>query len=211
MYNRHPILPIDLKYDLDSELSNPNIPFDIEGFQAILSSILDLRQEHHDQAGENIAKAQKKQQRDYNLRHSQPTTLSINDKVWLKNQKREDRKGGKFTFKWLGPYTIEKISPRGLCTLRNNGGRVLSKKYNIDLLKKCFDPLVEPSSNDTNDESSRCPAQDDERVSEKCATEEFQDGECDLNLSQSDETNNKPSYFEKLSNEVVEMILGSDH
>ena len=84
---------------------------------------------------------------------------------------------------------------------------MLSKKYNIGLLKKCFDPLVEPSSNDTNDESSRCPAQDDERVSEKCATEEFQDGECDLNLSQSDETNNKPSYFEKLSNEVVEMIL----
>ena len=76
MYNRHPILPIDLKYDLDSELSNPNIPFDIEGFQAILSSILDLWQEHHDQAGENIAKAQKKQQRDYNLRHSQPVSYT---------------------------------------------------------------------------------------------------------------------------------------
>ena len=204
MYNRHPILPIDLKYDLDSELSNPNIRFDIE---AILSSTLDLRQEYHDQAGENITKAQKKQQRDYNLRHSQPTTLSINDKVWLKNQKREDRKGGKFSFKWLGPYTVENISPRGICTLRNKGGRVLSKKYNVGLLKKCFDPLVEPSLNPPNDKSSRCPAQDDERVSEKCMTEEFQGSECDLTLSQSDETNNKPSYFDKLSNELVEMIL----
>ena len=60
MYSRKPILSIDLKYNLDSNTLSPDVPFNMEEFQSILSSILDLRQEHHEQAGQNIAEAQKK-------------------------------------------------------------------------------------------------------------------------------------------------------
>ena len=95
MYNRHPVLPIDLEYNLDAapQNSDSDIPFDMRGFNAVLSSTLDLRRDIHEKAGQNIAKAQQKQQLYYNLRHSLPTSVATNDKVWLKNQKRADRKG----------------------------------------------------------------------------------------------------------------------
>ena len=95
MKNRHPILSIDLEDNLDPapQISDSDIPFDMRGFNAVLSSTLDLRRDIHEKAGQNIAKAQQKQQLYYNLRHSLPTSVATNDKVWLKNQKRADRKG----------------------------------------------------------------------------------------------------------------------
>ena len=53
----------------------------------------------------------------------------------LKNKKREDRKGGKFPFKWLGPYTVHAISDNNVCYLSNKKGKVLKTKYNVSLLK----------------------------------------------------------------------------
>ena len=63
MYNSHPVLPIDLEYDLDPapQNSDSDIPFDREGFNAVLSSTLDLRQDIHEKACQNITKAQQKQ------------------------------------------------------------------------------------------------------------------------------------------------------
>ena len=80
-------------------------------------------------------KAQKKQQLDYNQCHTLPTSIKVKDKAWLKIQRRLDRKDGKFSYKWLGPYVVEKISKKGLCTLRSQSGVELSKKYNVALLK----------------------------------------------------------------------------
>ena len=34
------------------------------------------------------------------------------DMVLMKNNKRIDRKSGKFSQKWLGPYTVTKISAK---------------------------------------------------------------------------------------------------
>ena len=45
-----------------------------------------------------------------------------------------DRKG-------LGPYVVKNISKKGLCTLRNQRGVELSKKYNVALHKPYFDPV----------------------------------------------------------------------
>ena len=57
--------------------------------------------------------AQKKQQRNYNRRpYGVPT--SFKDKVWLKYQRRLDKKAGKFCDKWLGPYVVENISKKGI-------------------------------------------------------------------------------------------------
>ena len=46
-----------------------------------------------------------------------------------------DRKGGKFSYKWIGPYTIKSISKTGLFALISEKGFVLKKKYNGNLLK----------------------------------------------------------------------------
>ena len=100
MYNRHPVLPVDIEYSLNGtdETSENDQPFNMEVFNAILSSTLSLREEAHQEASKNIAKAQEKQQKDYTHRHTVPTSLKIKDKVWLKNQRRQDRKGGKFFY-----------------------------------------------------------------------------------------------------------------
>ena len=61
--------------------------------------------------------------------------MPIGSKVLLQNQRRQDRKRGKFSYKWIGPYTIKSISKTGLCVLINEKGFVLKKKYNVSLLK----------------------------------------------------------------------------
>ena len=83
MYNRHPVLPVDIKYSVNGtdETSENDQPFNMEVFNAILSSTLSLREEAHQEASKNIAKAQEKQQKDYNRRHTVPTSLKIKDKV----------------------------------------------------------------------------------------------------------------------------------
>ena len=45
-----------------------------------------------------------------------------------------DRKG-------LGPYVVENISKKGLCTLCNQSGVELSKKYNVAFHKPYLDPV----------------------------------------------------------------------
>ena len=59
-----------------------------------------------------------------------------------------DRKGGKFSDKWLGPYVLEN---KGLCTLRNQSGIELSKKYNAAILKLYLDPPVNPADDENKD------------------------------------------------------------
>ena len=144
MYNRRPVLPVDIKYNLNGtdETSENDQPFNMEVFNAILSSTLSLREEAHQEASKNIAKAQEKQQKDYNRRHTVPTSLKTKDKVWLKNQRRQERKGGKFSYKWTGPYTIEHITKKGLFTLKNERSTVPAKKFNVGLLKPYLDLLA---------------------------------------------------------------------
>ena len=64
MDNRHPTLPIDLKYDLFKELTefgDGDDSYDFEKFREILASSFKLRETTHDVAKENIKKAQLKQ------------------------------------------------------------------------------------------------------------------------------------------------------
>ena len=111
MYNRHPILPIDIKYDLidnNADKEPESNPYDITTFQAVLESAALIREATNEKASQNIKKAQAKHQKDYNNHHSTiSTTLLIGSKVLLQNQRRQDRKGGKFSCKWIGPYAIK--------------------------------------------------------------------------------------------------------
>ena len=103
MYNRHSILPIDIKYDLidnNADKEPESNPYDITTFQAVLESAALIREATTEKASQNIKKVQAKHQKDYNNRHSTiSTTLPIGSKVLLQNQRRQDRKGGKFSYK----------------------------------------------------------------------------------------------------------------
>ena len=101
MYNHHPILPIGIKYDFidnNADKEPESNPYDITTFQAVLESAALIREATNEKTSQNIKKAQAKHQKDYNTRHSTiSTTLPIGSKVLLQNQRRQDRKGGKFS------------------------------------------------------------------------------------------------------------------
>ena len=61
--------------------------------------------------------------------------IKVGQKVLLKNQRRMDRKGVKFSFKWFGPFTAHSISNKNLCSLINKDGTLMKTKYNVSLLK----------------------------------------------------------------------------
>ena len=139
MYNRHSILPIDIKYDLidnNTDKEPESNPYDITKFQAVLESAALIRETTNEKASQNTKKAQAKHQKDYKNRHSTiSTTLPIGSKVLLQNQRRQDRKGKKFSYKWIGPYIIKSISKTGLCVLISEKGFSIKKKCNVSLLK----------------------------------------------------------------------------
>ena len=64
------------------------------------------------------------------------TEIKMDDIVLSKNNKRFDRRVGKFSQKWLGPYTVMNISDKGVATLKNASGVTLKNKYNIVQLKQ---------------------------------------------------------------------------
>ena len=70
-----------------------------------------------DDAADNIKAAYKKQKLDYDRRHMSKTEIKVADIALLKNNKRFDRKGGKFSQKWLSPYIVMNISDKGVATL----------------------------------------------------------------------------------------------
>ena len=186
MYNRHPILPIDIKYDLidnNADKEPENNPYDITTFQAVIESAALIREATNEKPSQNIKKVQAKHQKDYNNHHSTiSTTLPIGSKVLLQNQRRQDRKGGKFSYKWIGPYTIKSISKTGLCVLINEKGFALKKKYSVSLLKPC---------------NSKVDSDPPEEINIK-------DQESDRNRQQHTAGKN---LFYKLPDEILEMIL----
>ena len=137
MYNRKPILPIDVKHDLPATKAlDPNEPFDMDTFQAILDSTSAIREKIFTKVEQNISQAQQKEKQDYDRRHQSSNVISVGDRVLLKNNKRNDRKGGKFKFKWLGPFVVKALSPKVLTTLQNlKSGKALKNKYNKVQLK----------------------------------------------------------------------------
>ena len=145
LYNREPTLPIDIKLVGEEE------PFDRETFDSVLSRTITIREGIHQTAGENIKAAQKKQKRDYDRRHQVPNVIRVGDRVLLKNQKREDRKGGKFTHKWVGPYIVNNVNDKTLCSLTNNAEKKLKKWYNTSLLKLYVEATSFTKENENNE------------------------------------------------------------
>ena len=179
LYNRDPVLPIDVKHNLQPSLINSNEPFDKETFEAVLSSAIKIRGNIIEEVADNIKNAQKKQKLGYDRRHlSNTADISVGSSVWLRNNKRQDRKGGKLTYKWMGPYFITNITPKGVATLKNREGKILHKKYNRAQLK----PFVDSCNKD-------------KLIAEKEEVAKVEDEEPLKN------------YWDELPNELVERIL----
>ena len=130
LYNRDPVLPIDLKYK-ESALGGDE-EFDMDMFQEVLKAAKTLRNSIHEKASVNIKNAQARQKRDYDRRHSSgENQVRIDDKVLLWNDRRQDRKGGKLSNRWLGPYVVKNVNAKGVVTVANQNGVTIKKKYNI--------------------------------------------------------------------------------
>ena len=99
LYNREPVLPIDVKHNLDrekeGEIEDENQePFDLEYFDAVFKSATKVRTSIKDDAAENIKAAQKKQKRDYDRRHMSNPEIRVDDMVLMKNNKESIGKTG---------------------------------------------------------------------------------------------------------------------
>ena len=56
-----------------------------------------------------------------------PNKIKVGHNVLSKNQRRMDRKGGKFSFKWIGSFTVHSISNKTLCFLINKDGTLINQ------------------------------------------------------------------------------------
>ncbi|XP_065315502.1 uncharacterized protein LOC135924374 [Gordionus sp. m RMFG-2023] len=93
-------------------------------FQSIVCKMQDI----HNIAMGNINLAQLKQQRDYRTRHTgKNAAYKINDKVLIWNSRRADRKGGKMSRPWLGPFTIVGIDKSNVELISASGKQVKTR------------------------------------------------------------------------------------
>ena len=138
---------MDLKYGLNSEpASSYDGPFNQAMFEAGFASANTIRVYNHEPAGRKIKNAQEKQKCDFDRRHLSLTNAKVGDRVLLGSKRRLDRKGGKFSDRWLGPYTVKALNKNGLASLESSKGIVLKQKYNSALLK----PYIEHADEEAN-------------------------------------------------------------
>ena len=101
----HQILVVDIRYNLVELQEIDDKSYDSGMFQAVLNSALSVKKTTHDRANTNI-KNIFKQQRLKSRHQSMYAQLNIDGKALLQNQERQKRKGGKFMYEFLGPYTV---------------------------------------------------------------------------------------------------------
>ena len=78
----------------------------------------------------------------------------MDDIVLLQNNKRFDRKGRKFSKKWLGPYAVVNISDKGVVTLKNASRVTFQNKCNIVQLKRYIQGADNKSKSTSKEESA---------------------------------------------------------
>ena len=166
----------------------------------VLSSKTSLRNQIHHKVEDNIKKTQEKQQLDYDLRHLKSNDIKVGDKVLLRNNMRNDRKGGKFTFKWLGPYEVDNLTNHVLASLKNQIGNAYLKKFNKLLLNPYIvsdtDHIYNGNVNITKDEKV---VEEDINL--------FKLMEFSKSRSPNDESNESVNLLNKLPDEKAETIL----
>ena len=62
-------------------------------------------------------------------------TVKLKWEILSCNNKRKDRKIGKFSLAWLGPYVVPEMTPKGVTTFKKQNGEILKVKYYFSELK----------------------------------------------------------------------------
>jgi len=142
LYQREAILPIDVD-DIDDSSENEEEKcdngsienaFNQDDFDKTLNKMINMRNVMENHAKQNINEAQKRQRLSYGKRHNTGYIFKKNDKVLVRNLRRDDRKGGWKYVPWEGPYTIVSINKGDTCTLKSKDN-ILAKKQHLSNLK----------------------------------------------------------------------------
>ena len=72
----------------------------------MLTAAISMRANTHQAVVKNICLAQDEKHCDYNWHHPVDNKIEVGQKVFLKNQRRMDRKGGTFSFKLFFSFTF---------------------------------------------------------------------------------------------------------
>ena len=99
-------------------------------------NLLRIRAEIHEFATSNTIKAQGKQKKGFDRRHLSNSEIEVENPILLRNNKRKDRKGGNFSFAWLGPYIASGITSKGGTTLNKQDVSVQGKvqSFTIEII-----------------------------------------------------------------------------
>ena len=128
IYNRDPALLINVKLSLVEREENETKVFNEEIFESILTSATSIQGEIHGSAISNIRKVHDEQKKDFDRHHLSNCKIKMRDLILLRNSKRRDRKGWKFSFAWLGHYIVSEITLNGVTTLKIQDGEILKLK-----------------------------------------------------------------------------------
>ncbi|KAK3857877.1 hypothetical protein Pcinc_018587 [Petrolisthes cinctipes] len=148
LYGREPVLPIDVSHEFaDCTFDHDDPEFEESDFHATLSKLEILQDVVFKKADANIEQAQAKQQADFAKRRYKQRNFIVGDKVLRYNLRRADRKGGKQTDPWDGPYEVAQVCEKGLYCLINASTKVtLKTKVNGCNLKPFFEYIPEAPS-----------------------------------------------------------------
>jgi len=158
LYGRTAKLPIECTQSESEDQSCQGVAKEIiddlqpDEIKQRLEVIMSLRGKISKKVAENILDAQEKQRRDYQARHKSKQDFEVGDKVLVWNTRRADRKGGKMSDPWLGPYIVNKVCKNSLYQLRNERNEVLKSKQHGVNLKLFFERDATTNENNELDE-----------------------------------------------------------
>uniref|UniRef100_A0A1X7T8J4 Integrase catalytic domain-containing protein n=1 Tax=Amphimedon queenslandica TaxID=400682 RepID=A0A1X7T8J4_AMPQE len=114
MFGRKAILPIDLQ-----EGSTPSVAMNQDEIAEAIEVLTNNRIDIFENVKENIARAQNKQKKLYDMKHSNPCKFKIGASVLVKDFRKKKRRGGKLDGRWLGLFTIVEDCGKGFYRLKN--------------------------------------------------------------------------------------------
>ena len=121
MFGRMARLPVDFNaashYDPDRKLEEYSAADQLDELECQAK-----RQKLDEVVKENIGNAQAKQKLYYDQKHGAASCFGVGSVVLLKDFTRKRRRGGKFDYRWKGPFTITGSLGKGLFKLKEVQG-----------------------------------------------------------------------------------------
>ncbi|KAL5479365.1 hypothetical protein EMCRGX_G022879 [Ephydatia muelleri] len=162
---RQPNLPIDIEMQSESveelikhydEIVEPDHG---EKFKEHISTLQEV--------AKNIKVAQIKYKKQYDKKHAKPSEFYIGQLVLKKDFTRKKTKGGKLSFRYVGPFTITRVKSRGVYELCSDDGKVTSATGgHLKVYRKPLGSDADHSSNPTHTSEDDGSLSNDGSISE---------------------------------------------